>query len=58
MRDPKPENITGSKQHRIEWQVDVGQVLLGLALIYVAWKVAPLFAEGNDEEESARPGGR
>lgn len=51
MRDPKPENITGQKTHSFEWSVDVGQVLLGLAVIYAAWKAAHLLDGGNDEED-------
>lgn len=57
MRDPKPENITGEKRHSFEWSVDVGQVLLGLAIIYAAWKGAQLLSgEGNDEEDSGYTG--
>jgi hypothetical protein len=54
MRDPKPENITGEKTHSFEWSVDVGQVLLGLAVIYAAWKATQLLDGGNDEEDAGQ----
>lgn len=54
MRDPKPENISGEKRHSFSWEieVDVGQLLLGLAVLFVAWKLAPLFTSQNDKDEA------
>lgn len=54
MRDPNPENISGEKRHSFSWnvEVDVGQLALGIALLYLVWKGAQLLsAEGNDEED-------
>lgn len=51
MRDPNPENIQGMKRHSIEWQVDVGVVLVVLAVIY-AIHVASDVLEGKDEDSS------
>lgn len=54
MRDPQPENIEGLKRHTFGWeiQVDVGLLLLGLALLFAAWKLAPLFTSQNDKDEA------
>jgi len=59
MRDPDPENIEGLKRHSFSWNVDVdlGQLALGIALIYLVWKGASLFSEGNDEEDGGYTGG-
>lgn len=46
MRDPMPENISGEKRHSFSWSIDVdaGRLALAVAVIYVAWKGARLFA--------------
>lgn len=56
MRDPKPENIAGQKTHSFEWSVDVGQVLLGFAVIYGAWKATQLLDGGNHEMDGSHTG--
>lgn len=59
MRDPNPENISGEKRHSFSWnvEVDVGQLALGIALLYLVWKGAALLSEGNDEEDGGYTGG-
>lgn len=54
MRDPTPENITGEKRHSFSWnvEVDVGQLVIGVALLLLLWKGAQLLGEGNDEEDA------
>jgi hypothetical protein len=59
MQDPSPSNIHGSKvqQHSVEWQVNVGHVLLGLAAIYVAAKFGPPLlgaASGSSDGQEER----
>lgn len=54
MRDPQPENITGEKQHVFEWSVNVGHVLLALAVIVVALQLGRvLTGEESDVASSA-----
>jgi len=55
MRDPQPENITGQKRHTFSWDVsvDVGHLVLGLALLALAVKVAPLFASEPDTDDES-----
>jgi hypothetical protein len=61
VRDPHPDNISGEKhvQHVVEHSVDWGHVALGLAGIFVAWKLAQLLDgddEGNDEVDGVCTG--
>lgn len=55
MQDPPKKNIRGAKTHSVEWQVDVGQVAMGvglLALAAVAYRFIGTW--GNAEEEGGR----
>lgn len=58
MRDPDPENITGEKRHSFSWnvEVDVGQLALGIALLFLVWKGAQLLDGRNDEEDGEYTG--
>jgi len=58
MQDPSPSNISGSKVHQntMKWdvKVNVGHVLLALAVIYVAAKFGPPLlgsASGDQDDE-------
>lgn len=55
MKDPKPENISGSKvsKHSVNWEVNVGYLVLGIAAIYVTWKASKLFGSSSGSESSA-----
>lgn len=52
MKDPSPENISGSKiqkhtfEHQIRWDLLVGAVVVG----FVAWKVFGGISSSEDEE--------
>lgn len=56
MRDPQPSNITGQKKysHNIKWEVNVGYVMIGLAVIYVAYRL-DLGSIGDGEENGGVP---
>lgn len=57
MQDPYPENIAGRKQvsHSVEWQVNVGYALLGLAAIYAIWKLSQAFVAPGETEDEQDP---
>jgi hypothetical protein len=58
MRDPVPANISGEKvethtfKHSIQW----GQVVLGVAAIFVAWKAARLLGSGSSNTKTETSG--
>lgn len=58
MQDPQPENITGEKHvtHSIEWRINVGYLVLGAALLYVAWKGSRFLSSSSltDDQEDDR----
>lgn len=51
MQDPAPENITGEKvqQHVFKHQINWGHVVVGVAVIYAAWKGAQLVGASGGE---------
>lgn len=53
MQDPSPENITGSKQvsHVVEHKINWGHVAIGLAVIFVVWKMSGLLEGEASEDE-------
>lgn len=59
MRDPNPENITGSKiqqhtfEHQIRWDLLVAAMVAG----FVAWKVFGGISSSDDEERPAQSAG-
>lgn len=59
MNDPHPENITGEKRHSFSWnvEVDVGQLVLGLAAIFALWKFGQLLDASDDGENDEVTGG-
>jgi len=57
MQDPNPENIMGQKRvsHSVNWQVNVGYALLGVAGIYAIWKLSQAFVATGDTEDEQDP---
>lgn len=56
--EPLPENVSGEvvESHAFEHRVDWGHVALGIAVVYVAWKLSRMLDEGNDEEGAGHTG--
>lgn len=54
MNDPAPENIVGEKtvSHVVEHSVRWDYVLLAVAGIYAAWKVAGLFNSADTDTQA------
>lgn len=57
MQDPYPENITGQKRvsHSINWEINVGYALLGIAGIYAMWKLSQAFVATGEAEKDQDP---
>jgi hypothetical protein len=53
MKDPKPENIRGTKQvvHKVEHRIDWGYVTLGIGVLVLAFVLYRLFSGGSPETE-------
>jgi len=51
MQDPPKRNIRGEKTHSVEWQVDVGQVAMGVGLLAVAYILYRLVIATGDNAE-------
>lgn len=52
MRDPEPSNIAGKKtvSHSVEHSVDWGHVSLGIGLLVLAYVLAQVFTDEDDDE--------
>jgi len=51
MRDPKPENITGSKAHTVNWEIDVGHMSIALAALILAYVLWTGLKDDEDDAE-------
>lgn len=57
MNDPLPENIEGSKsvQHVVEHRIDWGYVVLGIAAIFVVYRLGIGVDGGKNQEDDGKP---
>lgn len=55
MRDPEPSNIAGKKtvSHSVEHSVDWGHVSLGIGLLVLAYVLAQVFRDAEDEDDES-----
>jgi len=52
MNDPIPENISGSKvyKHEFSHSIQWGYLVLGIALLYLAWRLGPAITKRGSSE--------
>jgi len=58
MQDPLPSNILGRKveTHTFEHSIEWGQVVLGLAAIFIVWKGAELLGSSSSNTKTETSG--